>query len=117
MAAELGAHAVDERRDREPLRGSAAHLVIEHDGFHAGLVRHAADVVRRRVRLGDVAEDALGIAGVGRFLLARRMLFSYAPWSNTSQTNTSAPRARRTMFAEYAVSPEKQIERVLVSKR
>ena len=49
--------------------------------------------------------------------LARAMLFSYVRWSMTSQTNTSAPRASLTMFAEYAVSPEKQIERVLVSKR
>ena len=92
LAVECGAHAVDERRDREALRRGAAHLVIEHDGFHAGLVRHATDVRRRRVRLGDVAEDALGIAGVGRLLGAAHVVLVRAVVQDLADEHVGAAR-------------------------
>ena len=76
----------------KPLRGGAAHLVIEHDGFHAGLLRHAADVARRRVRLGDVAEDALGIAGVGRFLGAAHVVLVSAVVQDLADEHVGAAR-------------------------
>ena len=76
----------------KPLRRGAAHLVIEHDGFHAGLVRHATDVARRRVRLGDVTEDALGIAGVGRLLGAAHVVLVSAVVHDLADEHVGAAR-------------------------
>ena len=78
----------------KPLRRSAAQLMVQHDGLHAGFLRHAAHVAGVECVSAMWRKMFSGVAGFGLFLGARHVLLVSAVIHDLADEYVGAARER-----------------------